>query len=704
MRENRQLFRGNEACQNKNCHRCKCSIECPREGSCNIFSTRVRRQICQGAPGHEDSLVSSWSKCRLKTSAKVGRLCKKKEANLSLQITLLYLLFLYGISNKSLSLVEAKIPNFRSPSPSPQFKTIYSMGELLRGGDTDNQTDLMVGKSNSHKSHTKDISKDEHIHIKSMFIEIIEVEEEKPPPPPPINNRQEENSTKSTHFYNKTWRNATTNETCLPPNEIQAPTGFEYTSDWMIEIGNQSNKKGWEEFVEEEEVIVSASYSLGLSQYRYIYKKIPKRKRCRRWLRKITPILHNTTRMATGACLVNVTIIQNTTGLNVTTEHRKSVKRKKRKSNVAVRVAQAVKDDFTFKGCGWSFVKSLIFPNVFGVTFRLPLSLNFASLEQRNYLPSVSSSFSFFYPWTISTALNFSLPCEYLWHVTMATIRFVQRLMLLFLLVFTPRSFRSSEIKPPLWDIQTYRFSKNVQERLGIGLSWRYSQRRGYEFRCQTWYLYLPSIEYLHQTANNVATSILGDRTKNEVLAVDPVVETLESTDDEPTNEEVNFINKKAQVHRLREWLRQRTAALGVSTSYPIPDPPFYAANAVFALNGYYYSDLVKYLKGFRSTNQKYKTSKKSAALSSSFSDSWGGGHKASWFRVNPLSMIAGASGAGAVSSRRYANYTPVQHNKQQTSLNDKEGTSLEGFEEEASSFSFEGNQAFPRNNNKVVS
>ena len=61
-------------------------------------------------------------------------------------------------------------------------------------------------------------------------------------------------------------------------------------------------------------------------------------------------------------------------------------------------LAQSLKNSWSFKGYSLSFYKSLLYPLASGVSFRLPITQNFAAYFSRPYLPAVSTSLGVYYP------------------------------------------------------------------------------------------------------------------------------------------------------------------------------------------------------------------------------------------------------------------------------------------------------------------
>jgi len=75
-------------------------------------------------------------------------------------------------------------------------------------------------------------------------------------------------------------------------------------------------------------------------------------------------------------------------------------------------ILQTLKQQYNFKGFGWSFYKSLLFVRSFGAAIRLPLSSNLDFYDQHKAWPYISMSTYFGYPWVIATFLNASMPIE----------------------------------------------------------------------------------------------------------------------------------------------------------------------------------------------------------------------------------------------------------------------------------------------------
>lgn len=386
-------------------------------------------------------------------------------------------------------------------------------------------------------------------------------------------------------WYGSEYRWTTTNGGISdPPTSLKSPRGYEFSSNWKIDVsGSSRDSMGWEYFVSPDK---------------------RRSMRQRRWLRTLT----------------SITVVDASKNLTHVTSTNKSKtgsssKKKLKKGKVIPRVRlphpirasktivnNFIDDQFNFKGFGLSVYKSLIFPTSFGALLRSPITLNFDFWERRPYLPSISTSGGFFGSrenFTLVSYLSFSIPIEVitfllhkLWsvayliywifsefiqsilHVTKVIIQLTIGNILkicwnLFLIVRgrSDKADKNNEKvsneekkkkKQTVSSILAYpssiKYSTEVQNRVGFSLSWRVSIKYGYEFRITYSHSYLPTIEYI---LLNVAPK------KSKVL----------------------------MSSAWRSWLKERTGSFGTSTGYPIPDTPPFSSSAVFSLSGLYFRD-----------------------------------------------------------------------------------------------------------------
>jgi len=162
-------------------------------------------------------------------------------------------------------------------------------------------------------------------------------------------------------------------------------------------------------------------------------------------------------------------------------------------------------------------------------------------------------------------------------------IQFVQRW--LFLLTLMVTSVKAQAVVPPI-DAQL-RFSKNVQERIELSFSWRISKRKGYEFKVTSSYVYLPTLVYLHQTLATTFQTIF-PRLLSLLTTSSFSDNELQTVQGDINNEDLDDMMNEEK--KIQEWLRQRTASMGLQVGCPIPDYSGFTCNLMCTLSGYYYS------------------------------------------------------------------------------------------------------------------
>lgn len=317
-------------------------------------------------------------------------------------------------------------------------------------------------------------------------------------------------------------------EACEAPSQIQPPSGYEWAGDWKI-VTSTRDSLGWH-------------YNVDSSI------------RKRTWLRSITTTAATTTTTSPAAALTGKT---------------KTKKKKKERSVSKTQSGSpwnALAENWNFKGWGWSFYKSLLWRDSCGVSLKLPLSQNLDAWERRPALPSITSSFDVYYPWTIAFFLNMSVNLDYLQHAMTqlhVILKHYGRILVetiwkpIYLIVSTllllptkqdihTNGRRCLTLSPPTYNMET-------SERIGVSISWRLSKSRGYEFRLSYWHSYLPTILYL--------VSLLSLHKQNQQQLQLPGA----------------------------SWLRTKIASLGISTSGPTPDEPHFSCSTLLSLSGFHY-------------------------------------------------------------------------------------------------------------------
>lgn len=306
-------------------------------------------------------------------------------------------------------------------------------------------------------------------------------------------------------------------EPCKPPDQQVPPKGTTFSGDWKIVTSSSRDSYGWE-------YVVSQPHPL----------------RQRIWLRSVVPLAKHDVAQSADS---------------------QAVARKKRLAQrERPRWIQAIRDDFNFKGFGWSFYKSLVFANSFGVAFRLPLTFNLNTWERHPAWPSISSNIALYNPACAAVFLSASMRVEWIkWAA--ARLWFLLQYLLVWMvwnvsrgvvlassaLVFPvtrklynppmPIHWKSAADNPPI-------YSRTTEERIGASLSWRITKAKGYEFRVSYWHFYAPTLTSMYDAWG---------RTK------------------------------------IPAWFARRSAALGLSTSGPIPDDPFLTCSALLSLSGFYF-------------------------------------------------------------------------------------------------------------------
>lgn len=299
------------------------------------------------------------------------------------------------------------------------------------------------------------------------------------------------------------------NKPTVGPDKQEPPVDTRFEGDWKIVTSKARDSLGWE--------------------YKAT-KPYPTRKRI--WLRSVIQV-----------------------------EEKAVKKRKNKRHNKRPKWMQALRDEFNFKGFGFSLFKSLIFPEGFGLLLRLPLTLNLNAWERIPALPSVSTSVGYLHPGCAVVFLSTSMRIEWIKWATARTF-FLLQYMAVWLLWSLSRGLvlASSAVaypitrkfySPPMpmqWisardDPCVY--SRTVEERIGSSLAWRLTRENGYEFRANCWHYYAPTM------VSTLMGAGLGDK--------------------------------------IPPWLAHHSGAWGLTTSAPIPENPFITCSALLSFSGFYF-------------------------------------------------------------------------------------------------------------------
>lgn len=471
------------------------------------------------------------------------------------------------------------------------------------------------------------------------------------------------------------WTSSSTNSEedytqLLPPPKLMAPEGYEYSSDWKIDVtGKIRDELGWEYFIDNsasevgkeidgeakagettdsdtESEIESESSDMESDSEIVTQEdktvEISKGRRRRRWLRTVT--------------VIEVPIAPPVTSSRSITEPKLEkpkpvIKKRKRQapfSSILLtkklkNLKSDVSDTFNFKGYGWSLSKSLIHANSGGAIWRLPLTAHFDAIEMRPYIPLVTTSIGLHYPPRGTVSINASLPMEFIKCSVVTMVDWVQYLgacvwWLVFQILlwhglcklilwnsicamtslfgfgatatsslkteyvsssngdgkrnflqgrYSSRAFTrlpiggatTSVIKryvPP--NHPTRRkvvYRGNISDRLGISFTWGLSEEHGAYFRYNWWHLYMPTVDCIGNALETASKKLLKPSQREEMR------------EDSSSSLKTATKNRK---NEFRDWLRQKSSALGVMWGGfgCIPEPPYYSCTAFFSLSGFY--------------------------------------------------------------------------------------------------------------------
>lgn len=232
-------------------------------------------------------------------------------------------------------------------------------------------------------------------------------------------------------------------------------------------------------------------------------------------------------------------------------------------------IVASLKEHWNFKGFGVSVYKSLLFARSVGVAFRLPILYNLDWWERHPGLPSLSTAVSCYFPpmaiYMISGSLNVDFVAWLLGRSSrIALYGLCVVLLSICRLMFLPVALllypsRKKLVLPvfPLPQIPTTPavYSLTISQRLGMTVSWRVSRDRGYEFRTSYWYQYLPTMLHLFELFHR---------------------------------------NRQLSDTKMTNWLRRKTASMGVSCGGPLPMHPGYFLTACMTMSGFHFRNPLK--------------------------------------------------------------------------------------------------------------
>ena len=324
---------------------------------------------------------------------------------------------------------------------------------------------------------------------------------------------------------------------CASPDKQQPPEGFKFDGEWKIVTGGSSRDSyGWE---------YTAAKPFPIRQRVWLRNLVQEEPKPKKEILKIK-------RKPSSAKLA-----------------RKSRRRKMPKW------MRAISDDFNFKGFGLSLYKSMVFPKSFGIAFRLPLTYNFGRWETNPGLPSLSSAIGIYFPGMAMISISTSVRIEWLKWVSARIVEISFYLLLAFFWTFIRGlvlacsailfPFTRQLYQPPIPMASPWArpsspsYSRIIEERLGCSVSWRVSRSSGYEFRVSYWHYYAHTLSSIW-----------------------------------PAVEGVLSILQRQNKATMPDWWARRSAAFGLSTSWPIPDAPHITSSLTMSLSGYYFRPVQK--------------------------------------------------------------------------------------------------------------
>jgi uncharacterized membrane protein required for colicin V production len=289
-------------------------------------------------------------------------------------------------------------------------------------------------------------------------------------------------------------------------------------------------------------------------------------------------------------------------------------KKKRRNTNLYVRMIEAIQEDWNFKGFGMTFVKSVLYRNAFGFAFRIPMTLHFKTWERYPALPNIGSSIAIFLPQLcICLFINLSFRVEYiqmgLYYISRIIPSLCTALLLLLLrglalavsallypltrqplLLANIQEYDDNDInnRNALWDLLLPKYTALYQlrrhpesdERIDVTWSFRWSLDRGYEFRTTCSHFY----------AVPLATVI---------EAMIPIL---------PMSENKLTIYSTTSIMKLMDWIPRHEAAIGcsfVGPAYHDKTGLFITANTLLSLSGIYFTKQPKIRNGWKTIATK---------------------------------------------------------------------------------------------------
>lgn len=154
-------------------------------------------------------------------------------------------------------------------------------------------------------------------------------------------------------------------------------------------------------------------------------------------------------------------------------------------------------------------------------------------------------------------------------------------------------------------------YSSTIQERIGVAVSWRVSQERGYECRWNFVYSCLPTLLFWGQLEEErkrrveTARRYVGIWGKRNDPSSARHIGTIETDKidgkDAIGSESKSLSNSRSKSQSkppiLASFLSDHSSALGISGGWPMPSDPYFNLSLMLSLSGFYYGWLLKYIR-----------------------------------------------------------------------------------------------------------
>lgn len=392
-----------------------------------------------------------------------------------------------------------------------------------------------------------------------------------------------------------------------PPPQLVAPKGYDYTSEWKIDVTGSTSIRdelGWE-------------YFIGKHSNNNHTNAWASGRRRRRWLRSVALNTYieeiSTIDLNTRNNAIHVHVHPSMAAIAYFKRLASSIREIQIRNYIHQKIFKELKDSFNFKGYGLAFYKSMLNRQGCGVVLRLPLTVHFDFFETRPWLPMLTTTGAFYFPFRGAFSLNASLPVAFLRFIVLALLDQIKFGITLMWYLITKtimvdiigifilsnigkmlgfgtkgkndsesiqydkkgnviekknsflsklKIFQDYPVAPLKRDV---RYSSRTSERLGLSVTWQVTEEQGIEFKWSWWLCVLPTIEYIGEMSQQL---------------VSPFVQKKLHT---PSNGQLITVN---------EWLRRKVGSFGFVWGGFKPEPPFYSScSAALSLSGFYYGE-----------------------------------------------------------------------------------------------------------------